>query len=277
MQGKQSALLTLAINKLLRPLIAILLRNGMGYSVFDEIVKKAYVDVAFEEFKIADKKQTVSRVAALTGLTRKEVKRLKEIEHIENSDAGQKYNRATRVISGWLTDSDFSVDINIPNKLTFDEGCHSFSQLVKRYSGDIPSKAMLDLLVATDNVHLSDQGISLIKHAFIPRNDDHQKLKILGDDVSELLATLNHNLSCEEADLQFQRKVSNCLISDIHRKDFQLYNAHKSQLLLEDLNAWLGRHEIKDLTQSEQCHYVSVGIYYYQNQKEQAQWLQNKK
>lgn len=272
----KKTLLALAIIKLLRPLVAILLRNGISYSHFDELVKKSYVDVAFDEFKIPGKKQTISRVAALTGLTRKEVKRLHEVENIENSDVGEKYNRATRVISGWLTDKDFCVDINIPNKLTIDDGERSFTQLVKRYSGDIPSKAMLDLLVATGNIHVLEHEVKLIKHVFIPRNDSLEKIKILGDDVSELLATLNHNLSCNERGLQFQRKVSNCLLSTEDRAEFQLYSAHKSQILLEDLNAWLGRHENKDLTQSSQCHYVSVGIYYYQNKKENSQWLQDK-
>lgn len=274
MEDKKFSLLTLAVLKILRPLIAILLRNGMSYGHFDELVKKSYVDVAFDEFQIAGKKQTVSRVAALTGLTRKEVKRLYEIEKI---DSKQKYNRATKVISGWLTDSQFCAQTNQPNALTFDEGEHSFSQLVKRYSGDIPSKAMLDLLIAAGNINIENNKIKLIKHAFIPRDDDLYKIEILGDDVGELLSTLDHNLSNVGQGLRFQRKVTNRLISDLHLQGFQQYSTHKSQLLLEDLNVWLGKHEIKDLHTSEQCQQVSVGIYYYQKNKENKQWLQNKK
>ena len=67
-----------ALHTMLRPLVRILLRNGIAYGSFAELAKKTYVEVAFEDFAPEGKKQTVSRVSALTGLTRKEVKRLLE-------------------------------------------------------------------------------------------------------------------------------------------------------------------------------------------------------
>ena len=65
-----------AIVKLLRPLIKIVLRNNIPYGTFVELAKWVYVDVASNKFSITGRKLTDSRIAIITGLTRKEVKRI---------------------------------------------------------------------------------------------------------------------------------------------------------------------------------------------------------
>ena len=73
-------ILTDTLRKILRTLIRTLLRNGMSYGEFDQVARKCYVDVAYRDFAPAGKKQTVSNVAILTGLNRKEVKKLAELD-----------------------------------------------------------------------------------------------------------------------------------------------------------------------------------------------------
>ncbi|MGD8937424.1 MAG: DUF6502 family protein, partial [Thiogranum sp.] len=90
--------LTRALLTLLKPLVRILLRNGIAYGSFAELAKKTYVDVAFEAFAPTGKKQTVSLASAVTGLTRKETKRLHEMESPDPDSSEQRYNRAVRVI-----------------------------------------------------------------------------------------------------------------------------------------------------------------------------------
>ena len=61
-------------------LVRTLLRNGMSYGEFDQVARKCFVDVAYRDLAPAGKKQTVSNVAILTGLNRKEVKKLSELD-----------------------------------------------------------------------------------------------------------------------------------------------------------------------------------------------------
>ena len=75
-QPKHAQALSAATLRLLRPLVRILLRNNVSHRTFAELAKVAYVEVANAEFGIVGKKQTVSRIAILSGLTRKEVQRL---------------------------------------------------------------------------------------------------------------------------------------------------------------------------------------------------------
>ncbi|MBI3775129.1 MAG: hypothetical protein HY273_06185, partial [Gammaproteobacteria bacterium] len=78
---RQQALFN-AVAKLLRPLVRVLLRNGIPVAAFTDVAKHVYVDVAAQEFNVVGRKQTNSRVATITGLSRKEVKRIQAIEGI---------------------------------------------------------------------------------------------------------------------------------------------------------------------------------------------------
>ncbi len=86
-----NSILTESALKILRPLIRVMIRNGVSCGNFEELVRKAYVDEAFSAGK---PKTTISSVSAQTGLSRKEVKRLTEINDTHHSDIEQKYETA---------------------------------------------------------------------------------------------------------------------------------------------------------------------------------------
>jgi hypothetical protein len=258
--------LTRALLRLLQPLVRVLLRNGIAYGSFAELAKKTYVDVAFREFAPQGKKQTISRVSALTGLTRKETKRLHEMEHGDADASQQRYNRAIRVISGWLNDPEFHDRERHPAALPVEGEQGSFAALVRKYSGDMTTQSMLTVLTAAASVVRDADRVRLVKHAYVPGNDSADKLHILGTDTRELIATIDHNLVSEKDQLRFQRKVSNHRVRADALPEFQTLATKKGQALLEELDAWLASHELVDEeSDDDQAHYVSLGIYYYQN------------
>jgi hypothetical protein len=67
-----------ALLKALRPIARFLMKSGIGYREFAEISKSAFVDVATSDYGLRGRPTNISRVAVMTGLTRKEVKRLRE-------------------------------------------------------------------------------------------------------------------------------------------------------------------------------------------------------
>ena len=71
MQKSKHQILAAAIARILKPLIRILLRNGISYGTFADIAKRQFIDVARNEFSIEGRKQSVSRMSVITGLTRK--------------------------------------------------------------------------------------------------------------------------------------------------------------------------------------------------------------
>jgi hypothetical protein len=251
--------LTAAVNQILRPLVRILLRNGIACGSFEEMVRKAYVDEAFAQAHRNKAKASISSVSAETGLSRKEVKRLQETDLTDSENTEQKYNRAIRVISGWLNDARFAYEEGNPRALPLDDADSSFATLVKQYSGDIPTKAMLKLLESSNCVEIKEGLVHLVRNAYVPGNDLEEIIRILGKDTSELINTIDHNLTTEEFSKWFQRKVSNPRINMDALSEFKDLSRKRAQALLEELDNWLSQHEADE---NSGAHYVSLGIYY---------------
>lgn len=255
----QSYIFTAAL-RILKPLVRILLRNGIAHGATAELLRKAYVDVGYEMIAENGKRPTVSGVSGLTGLTRKETRRLRESEEPDAAAAALKYNRAIRVISGWVNDRDFLDADGKPAKLPM-QGDISFTELARRYSGDIPAVAML--MVLRDSRCVVDAGdqLQLVTHAFIPTSDPIDKLNILGIDTAELLSTIDHNLTAAPDQLWYQRKVSNHQLHPEAVAAFRALAAQKSQALLEELDAWLAEREVAD---TDDGAYVALGAFYFE-------------
>jgi hypothetical protein len=202
---------TKALLKILKPLARIALQHSISYGPFSEVVKQAFVQAALEDFSIDNRKQTISRVAVLTGLTRKVVKRLKEGTAAPGYQLARRYNRAARVIAGWRRDPVFLNPVGEPADLPFtaEDKEASFSMLAKYYSGDIHPRAILDELLRIEAVtKLADERIRLQKEIYLPHGDKEMKLNILGTDVAYLINTIGHNLEVKPAEAFVQRKVS---------------------------------------------------------------------
>lgn len=253
-----------AVKTLLTPLVRVLLRNGISCGAVVEWLKTVFVDVAEREFREPGKQQTVSRISALTGLTRKEVKRLRELPERSDGETGARYSRATRVISGWLNDPQY-LQADQPMVLPMEGDAPSFAALVKSHSGDIPTQAMFRVLADAATIDRRDDGVHLLSHAYIPAQDPVEMINILGADVGELIATIDHNLTAAEADLRFQRKVSSARLDSNMNTAFKALSADKAQALLEELDEWLTEHEVDAQDAAHPPVYVSMGICYFEN------------
>lgn len=265
MQNDLQTALASAVLHLLKPLARILLRHGMPYGTFAELCRKAFVDAAFEDTSLSSKRPTISSVSAMTGLTRKETKRLKDWDMTDADGSAQRYSRAIRVISGWAETPEFQDDDGKPAVLPLDGADHSFANLVRRFSGDIPTAAMLSVLESSGSVATEDNAVRLLERAYIPKGATEERVNILGTDVAELVATIGHNLEASPEERRFQRKVSNVLVSKDALPAFREYSNQKSQALLEDYHQWLTAHEVKHANAAEagaEACYAAVGIYY---------------
>ena len=255
--------LSAAILQLLRPLARLLLAHGFSYGAFAELARQAFVLEGFEHATGSTKRPTISSVSALTGLTRKEVKRLRELPEEGGQPISERYNRAIRVISGWTNDPEFNDADGQPSALPLEGPEASFAALVKKYSGDIPHMAMLSVLENAGNVHSIDGIVTLKERAYLPMSTPTDKINILGRDVAELIGTIGHNIEQPPEQRFFQRKVSNVSVSPAALAEFRLYSNQRSQELLEDYHAWLTEHQADSHPADQgQPAYVAVGIYY---------------
>jgi uncharacterized protein DUF6502 len=251
----------------LRPLVRILLREGLAYGEFAEIAKSVYAEVAREDFTPQGEKASDSRVAILTGLTRKEVKRLrgagavpKTVSHV---------NRATRVLSGWHQDVEFTGADGRPLPLPLDGKHPSFTALVRRYSGDMPPKTMLEELQRVHAIERTDDGyIHALSRAYLPNYGDTSGIHELGAALHDLAATIDHNLDPDrKGPRYFQRMVSNERVRAPSLPLFRRIVGEHGQQLLETLDDWLSAHEVSATEDKDKRDTVrtGVGIYFFQN------------
>jgi len=259
--------LAAAVLRLLRPLVRIMLRNGVSYSTFSDFVKWVYVDVASKEFGIKGRKQSDSRVSVITGLSRKEVMRVRKLSKPDDSASTERYNRAARVIAAWRRERNFLDAEGQPAPLPMAGQDVSFSQLVKRFSGDVPVRATLDELIRVGAVErLEDGRVSLLTRTYIPEGGDADKLHILGTDAAHLISTIDHNLKSDPIGPFFQRKVAYDNLPDEVLPVFRKHSAKKAQSLLENLDRWLAQRD-RDVTPTVKGtgrNNAGIGIYYFE-------------
>jgi hypothetical protein len=244
-----------------------MLRNGFTYGDFADLSKWTFMDMATKEFGIPGRKQTVSRVSVITGLTRKEVSRLKKIDTPDDSAIAHQYNRAARVISGWLRDPRFHTKKGVPAALHFDKGETNFSELVKVHSGDVPPRAIYDELIRVGTIAKDENGkITLLSDGYVPRTGETSKLHILGTDVQLLLNTIDHNLQQGPRTPYFQRKVAYDNLPIEALVEFRDMSAEKSQALLLECDKYLSKHDrdINRKVRGTGRKQAGIGIYYFE-------------
>ncbi|HBS26611.1 MAG TPA: hypothetical protein DD827_05690 [Gammaproteobacteria bacterium] len=258
--------LAISCQKLLRPLVRVLLRHGIAYANFTDWVKRAYIDVARDDFEIQGRKQTVSRISVLTGINRKEVKRLLD-EPALSDNYQARHNRAARVTGGWLHSDNFTDASGKPKILQLEGSEDSFSALVKAHSGDMPVRAVLDELVRVGVAQMLDNGdVELIKHGYVPQHSDTDMLYLLGDSVADLTDTIDHNLNADKSDSRLQLSVvyDNLPAEALGR--FKTLSKNKAQQLLVNLDQYLVEHDRDanpELTGTGRYR-AGVGIYYFE-------------
>jgi hypothetical protein len=256
-----------AYSKLLRPLIRILLRHGVTYAELSEVVKTVYVATAAHEFRVPGKKMSKARIAIVTGLTRKEVQRISEIDNKENAGLKTNLSRIGRVLSGWHTDPDFTGPYGMPLELRYDSDLPAdatFIRLVQRYSGDMTPRAMLDELLRVGAVVETDQNwFKVVRREYVPHTLAPDFLERVGRGVHNFVHTIEMNMQkVGPGKGRFERTVrpdSGLRIQDLPL--FDQYVRQKSQALLEDIDNWLTK--LEKPNKNDTTIQTGVGIYHF--------------
>lgn len=235
-----------ALTLMLKPLIRLLIAQGVTHAEFSETAKEVYVESALRDFE-AEGKVNKSRVAILTGLTRKEVKNVIDRVLAEESP-DKKYSRPERVLAGWFNDPVFTGPYGIPLELPYtatgpDEP--SFVDLVKCYSGDMAPKQMLQELLRSGSVIDVDGRYKAVRRNYVHEALSPKLIRRLGQIGYRVFSTAAKNIDKEaEGSGYFDRQVfsdEGCTQNVID--DFDVYIKDRGQRLLEDIDVWFSANE----------------------------------
>ena len=260
------ATLIAAFKPLMRPLVRILVRNGVSFGEFAELLKTVFVESAQDVLQLADSKQSVSRIAITTGLTRLEVSRLLTQSDEEAEALAGRLSRVGRLLTGWHQDSDFTGPYGIPYEVQFDAapGRRSFSELARRYTGDVPAEEMLDELKRIGAVlDLGNGYYRVLIRSYIPSAADPAKFHAMSVAFTDLAKTLDQNLRPDDDHKLFERRVwAPNGVAQSAALDFDRYIKDRGQQFLETIDDWLSSREAEAIKNDVRPRVkVGLGVY----------------
>ncbi len=247
---------------LLRPVASVVLKCGMTWREFSELSKSVFVAVASEEFGIRGRPTNVSRVSILTGISRKEVKRQRELLAAPASPASPKTTDATRLLSGWHQDPDYVSNDGTPLALAPKGPAPSFESLFASYGGDTPEQTLLRELLKAGSVEKDNEDRYIAKRRYhMPVEMDAGSIRFFGTNLFDHASTLSNNVT-GDAD---RRRLEGFAVDDrIHPdavQEFRAYLDQRGQQFLEEVDDWLSRHRL-DPNESETTPVrLGLGVY----------------
>ena len=267
MQDNSMNIVLFALLKALRPVARFLMKSGIGYREFAEISKSAFVDVATTDYGLRGRPTNISRVAVMTGLTRKEVKRLRD-----KISAGTQVN-LTRVIPPaeilhrWHSDADYLDAAGRPLTLEFDGAAPSFAGLVRRYGGDIPPGAMRTELKRVGAVIEDDIGHLTVQSKFFrPTDREDQVQRALALAFYGLALSIDHNLGLEQEDKWVERLAFSTRIRRDDNARVRRISQDRASEFVESVDDLFSAYETiysEDQPESDSTT-VGIGVYYFE-------------
>jgi len=257
----------------LRPIAKILLRYGIGFREFAEVAKTAFVDVATTEYGIRGRPTNISRVAVMTGLTRKEVRRLRDQTDGDRHSLVVKTTPLATVLHRWNSEDEFLDVDRRPSVLPFIGDKRSFSSLVKKYGGDIPPGAMRTELKRVKAIEEDNEGnLRAIRREIHPKVEHEYLVMALMHSAYALLSTIAHNTDPDKGDINWAQLTA-------YTHDINVSNLPKiKRISLDRLTDFAGSFDdmfmaYEQISEGEELSderaAVAVGFYYFEERDDQ--------
>jgi hypothetical protein len=242
--------LTLAVRMMLKPLVKLLISQGVSHGDFSEAAKDVYVEMAIRHFDKSTKVNQ-SRTAILTGLTRKEVKNV--IDRAISAEPNSKnYSRPSRVLAGWHSDPKYIGPYGVPLEIPYESSAAempSFTELVRTYSGDMAPRPMLKELVRVGAVvELENKTYKAVRRDFEAEALSPELVERLGKVGHYFFSTAAANIEKkEQGSGYFDRRVyTDVGLSLKSMTEFDSFIKRRGQEFLEELDNWFVVAEKRD-------------------------------
>jgi hypothetical protein len=267
--GTSTALVS-ALRRILRPLLRLLLAHRLTFPFFSALLKEMYVEVALAKLA-AEGRLTDSRVSLMTGVHRKDVRRLRGQLPLEDSVPAT-VSRGAQLAHRWISSPSYQDAAGRPLALprtAHRNGEPSFNQLVESWSTDVRPRSVLDELLDLGVATLDSEGrVCLRVEGFVPEKGFDEKAFYFGRSVRDHMDAAAHNLLGERPPL-FERSVYYEGLSQASANEIEELSQKLGMDLLRAVNragASLKRGDA-GIAKSE-SHRITLGVYFFRALKE---------
>ena len=193
-----SPALVLALRRVLRPMVKLMLARGITYPYLADLLKALFVDIADKDFRLDAKPPTDSRVSLISGVHRKEVNRLRQEMASDTEIAPSVVSLGAQLVAVWLGSAQYLDENNRPKPLArfvSEGGAMSFEALVAGVNSDIRPRVVLDEWLRLGVVRFDEEHrVCLNEAAFIPAEGFDEKAFYFGHNLHDHMAAAAHNL-----------------------------------------------------------------------------------
>jgi hypothetical protein len=257
----------------LRPIARVLLRCGVSYRQFADMAKNAFIEEALSERDSRGRKSNVSRVSVRTGISRKEVARLRDLEnrddlHIATDRVGLAHfsGHAARVLQVWHSDNRFVEETGEPSDLPYLGESSTFVALVKIAGGDVPPGAVkAELLAAGAITELESGMLRALKRHFIPGSVDEKLVFGLTHILFPVLEGLARNTSDVAREPWVQRLAYSRRLLPSALPLFRHIARERCSDFVRSVDDWLVSHEAEPDADCVSVMSVGVGVFYFED------------
>lgn len=254
-----------AIRYLLRPLVRLLLSHGISFPAFCDLVKSAYVKVAEEEFRLASKPQTDSRISLLTGIHRREINRLRN-EAVTEINLSQHASMSALLLTIWSGHPEYLGEQGLPiplPRLANKGGGLSFESLVQSVSKDFRARVVLDEWLRQGIITLDNNDrVHLSADAFVQPQDMEEKIYYFGQNIHDHLAATVHNLAGGSPPF-LERCVFYDKLSADSARELAEYSRIVGMRSLHAVNKRAAELQKRDQNKPDAVHRANFGVYHY--------------
>ncbi|MFM2275183.1 MAG: hypothetical protein RL211_1055 [Pseudomonadota bacterium] len=201
----EPALAKRAIAVVLQPLARLMIDYGLQLPSMVELLKTALVNEATSAYGLSAKGSSDTRIALLTGVHRKDVKRLRE-SPANPKVASPMLGIASSVVARWISEPKFLNTDQSARPLARTPtrarpGESDFTTLVAEVSRDVGARAVLDELERLGAVKLREDGyVDLVLTAFVPHEGLDESFHFFANNIRDHVATAVHNLNPSRRD-----------------------------------------------------------------------------
>jgi hypothetical protein len=264
-----------ALHGCLRPLARVLLACGIGYKEFAQLAKLAFVSEAIERQRANGAVLNISRISVSTGLSRKELARLRD--EIELMSANAKVTPypsghescGSRVMQLWHVDTKYLDELGSPLALPMDGSPASFASLVRRVAGDIPVGAVKSELLAANAIEeLADGRIIATKRHFIPSDTGEEIILGLTKFLYPVLVGLERNTQAKELFPYFQRIAYSHRLGTDGMQRFRKIARSRAVEFIDAIDDWISVTEAppESSVDGGENTMSAVGVFYFEGQ-----------
>ena len=178
------------------PLVRWLLRNGVNYVALAQALKGVFLQEARVELARTGAKCTDSALSVLSGVHRKDVRALAEVE-----EANEPFTLTpvSKLFTRWVTHPTYREGADAANpvveRLPRSGPAPSFESLAREISSDVHPRTLLEELVRLGLVTVEGEWVVLSAKSFTPEPGDRKAMAIVTANAADHLNAAVHNLT----------------------------------------------------------------------------------